>query len=146
MEITNEKIIRNIINACKIARLTPTEVARKSNGLVTQSTLSKLLNFPEESNPTLKTLRGVAKATRTSPWMFLLEDFPFEQAKKEKQLKKISKEGYILLKAFEEASPETKLTMLKQAGYLLDNYDNNKHSAQRVRETAKKYMKEKESI
>lgn len=143
MKTHNEKIIRNIKKSCAVAGLTPTEVARKSKGMVTQSTLSKLLSYPEESNPTLKTLIGVSNATGTQPWMFLLEDFPFESVKQIKPIKKISKEGYILLKAFEESSSETKLTILKQIGYMLDNYDDNKTSAMFVKETAKEYTIEK---
>lgn len=138
MDIKNTEIRNNITRLRDLREVTVTYIAKKSRSLVTQSSLSKFMSHPEESNPTVKTLRGIAAATRIEPWMLLIKDFPFEGANGE-PLSKISKEGYLFLCAFEKATPETRRSLMKQMADMVSEFDNDKKNSKQLKDDCSDY-------
>jgi hypothetical protein len=83
-------------------------------------------------NPTIKKIESYAKPFQVHPWMLLVQDFPFEIIEKS-QLEKITPEGYVLLQAFEQASPDSRKQILNNLAYLMQENDHNKVQSKQLR-------------
>lgn len=120
MEDERNYLSRNIKRLMAIAGIpSMTNLADRCAGEITPKSITRMVNTPDEGNPTLEKMQVIARALKVKPWMLLLEDFPFEDTRREKNLNKISANGYEMLRIFEEASIEKQQSMLDYAAYNL---------------------------
>ena len=81
-----------------------TQLADRCAGEITTRTLSGLVNYHEDNNPSLEKLQILARVFRVKVWMLLIEDFPFSVAISTKPPKRITSDGYTLLRVFESCT------------------------------------------
>lgn len=109
----------NIVTLMERESLGVNALGRKLPGLVSPATITKFTATPDEANPKISTIQHLSEALKVSPWMLLIEDFPFEVLKNRKLLNKVSADGYALLSLYEAATAEKRKEILNYVSYQL---------------------------
>lgn len=126
-------IADNTRRLMQAADMTFTRLSKESR--VDQGTISKLLATDTLPNPTMKVITGIASAFNIAPWMLLVESFPFHLVGS-KPLKTVSDDSYILLRLYEDATPELRRSILDYVSYQVRG---DKKTEDRIKEAASKY-------
>lgn len=102
-----------------------------------QRTINKVF-LNDAELPTTKTLIAIAERNGVEAWMMLVRDFPWDAVGHEK-MDHISSQGYLLLKAFERSTPDTKKAILSQMAFLLKNDENKERESMQLMESKAQY-------
>lgn len=137
MEVRKTVIAKNII-ALRGQFESLSDFARKAG--IAPATLTTFLKNPEERNITLDNLFSISDICGVELWMLLIEEFPFEEIKKKKPLKRISADGYALLDLYERAPASARSEMLNYVAYQLRE---NPIAERKIRETQQRYTSAK---
>ncbi len=140
----NKIISENVIRLMGIRGLGVNELSRACEE-TSPATISKFRSIPDEANPKASTIRDLTQTMKVPNWSLLVENFPFEVVNS-KPLEKISKEGYVLLCAFEKCNDEAKIAILDQVEFLIKKYSDNKASATFVSNARANYSAEKKTL
>ena len=98
------------------------QLAVRLKGKVTQPSLYMLMNNPEENNPTLKTLRAIAKVLEVEAWMLIIPKFPFD-AMTDKPVGTMSALSYLILQTMEREPDSIKLLITESVSHSLCKID-----------------------
>jgi len=135
---TVEIIKENIIRLMRLNRINSAYALAKSCS-IDAKTVNNLISKEHanpNANPTVKKIESYAKPFHVPPWMLLVKDFPFETVE-QSNLNKITPEGYVLLQAFEQASPDSRKQIISNLAYLMQENEKNKSQSRELRKLLK---------
>lgn len=139
IEPRNVEIQKNILRVMKLRGIeNPNQLAEKLKGKVTQPGLYMLLRNPEENNPTIKTLRAIAKVLEVEAWMLVIPDFPFE-AIRHRPIDRFHPLTYSIVETMEKEPELVKLLITESVSHALCKIDV-KHSHE-IKEVQAAYLK-----
>lgn len=127
-------IIRKNISAVMQRDGIPSGNALAKLAKVDQKTISSILSSESAPNPTLKVITAISKALKLEPWMLLVPDMPVDIIQGSR-IKTISHQGYRLLKIFESAPENNKISILDFAAYSMKTDPVKSSSVQEIRAT-----------
>lgn len=140
IDARNVEIQRNILRVMKLRGIdNPNQLAERLKGRVTQPGLYMLLRNPEENNPTIKTLRAIAKVLDVEAWMLVIPDFPFESIRQHRPIDRLHPLTYFVIEAMEREPEMVKLLIMEAVSHALIKIDD-RHSHE-IKEAQASYLK-----
>jgi len=113
--------------------LSISELARRCG--MSPPTIASFLKYPKNKNITLDSLYLISDFFGVELWSLLIQNFPFQESKYNK-VDKISKNGYLLLSAYEDAPTHVRYSILDAVSYCIQA--SNKKKSKQIKKSISK--------